>query len=75
MSAHKSLRGKQILPYLKNKALFCKSANCILRKHGIISVETLTCAQSPRKKQMRSEHTHTHTHRLPYASLCMRTEA
>ena len=60
MSAHKSLRGKQILPYLKNKALSCKSANCILRKHGIISVETLTCAQSPRKKHIRSEQTHTH---------------
>ena len=50
------------MPYLKNKALSCKSANYILRKHGIISVETLTCtcAQSPRKKQISSEQTHTH---------------
>ena len=26
--AHKSLRVKKMLPYLKNEALFCKSANC-----------------------------------------------
>ena len=57
------------MPYLKNKALSCKSANCILRKHGVISVETLTCAQSPRKKQMRSEQTHTHTHTHTHTSI------
>ena len=61
--AHKSLQGKQILPYLKNKALFDKSANCKLRKPDIISVETLLPKVQERETYPLSKHTNkVHVH-------------